>query len=159
MPSSQTRSLITWQLQNQICFEFPQIMVFDTSCLNRKTSLKMLILQSYIIHLSPTPLKFGFSPQEYIEWIFFSSLQIIYPGENCKTNLKTQNNLTFFSPTVKYQTSRSYSDSSYRTLYKHFSDIPHTTNTAFHHHQLAFLNLSFLNVKASELRGKEKWHW
>lgn len=39
--------LITLRLQNQICLTFPQIMVFDQSCLSRKASLKILILQSY----------------------------------------------------------------------------------------------------------------
>lgn len=48
---------------------------------------------------------------------------------------------------------------SYRALCVHFLDIPHTINTASHHHQLSFLNLSLPNMKASELRGKEKGHW
>lgn len=51
------------------------------------------------IHLSQRPpntpkVYLGFSPQEYIEWIFFSRLQIISPAETYKTNFETQNNLT-----------------------------------------------------------------
>lgn len=91
--------IILW-LQRQICLKFPQIIVFDKPCLNRKASLKILILWSYIIHLSLLPpntpkVYLVFSPQEYREWIFLSPVQIVYPRENCKTNLKIQNNLTF----------------------------------------------------------------
>lgn len=60
---------------------------------------------------------------------------------------------------MKYQTSRSYSDLSFRALRVHLSHIRHTINTAFHHHQLSFLDLSLPNVKVSELRGKEEGHW
>ena len=135
-------------------------MIFVKSRLNRKALRTILIPQNYN-SFSPVPpntpkVCLGFSPQEYIEWMLFSPLQITSLGENCKTNLKTQNNLTFFSPTVKYQTSRSYSDLSCRALRVYFSDIPHTINTAFCHHPLSFLNLFLPNMKASELRGKEK---
>lgn len=42
-----TKPLITLWLQSQVCLNFPQIMIFDRSCLNRKASLKVLILQNY----------------------------------------------------------------------------------------------------------------
>lgn len=46
-PWSQIRSLITWGLQSQMCLNFPQIVLFHKSCLKRKASFKIMILQSY----------------------------------------------------------------------------------------------------------------
>lgn len=80
-----------------------------------------------------------------------------FPKRELYNQLK--NKITFhFSPAVKYRTSHFYSDLSSKAFREHFSDIPHTINTAFPHHQLSFFDLSMPSVKASELRRKEKWH-